>query len=163
MTSDADSTVFLVSFTTAQVDTRIVSVTRSTSGPSSTEATSFISHTAQHRVQPPRHAPQCLQLHCDQYSLEGHASGRPQYPGRIRGVEPWRSRLCSRKSNMPTADSSKPWTQACPLEGWSLWFWEPLRDAAQRSISRNDALMARNSLFDDAHRGHYLTTHQRVA
>ena len=50
-TSDADSSISLASFIKGQVDTRIVSVARSTSCPSSTVVTSLVSHTANNCVQ----------------------------------------------------------------------------------------------------------------
>ena len=50
-TSDADSSVFLTSSIAAEVSTSIVSMTRSTSCPSSKEVTSLASHTATYHAQ----------------------------------------------------------------------------------------------------------------
>ena len=98
-TSDADSSVFLASFMIAQVDTRIVSVTRSTSCPSSTEATALISHTATHRA---RHQHTLIGAFSSTLHEQEFHAMQPAFPGKPRH---------QRKFLMPSAPSNRHLSQ----------------------------------------------------
>ena len=141
MTSDADSTVCLASFTTAHVDTRIVSVIRSTSCPSSTEVTPLKTHAAKHRVQPPTLAHQCLQLHCDQPSSEGHAINSSVHLSDIKSTFGHHSAGLNGHGSCPTLENSlRPYQQEMSRSVASRWTrivgsTSPLSD--RNSITRN--------------------------
>ena len=98
-TSDADSSVFLASFIIAQVDTRIVSVTRSTSCPSSTEATALISHTATHRA---RHQDTLIGAFSSTLHEQEFHAMQPAFPGKPRH---------QRKFLVPSAPSNRHLSQ----------------------------------------------------